>query len=211
MNVTAPRTRITPQSRVHGWLASVNGDGPRGFALLLVLALLLSPQLGGDPVRLALRYDRAPIAAGQWWRLVTGHFVHLDLHHALLNSAGAVLMWALFARDYTAWKWCLILFASVVGIDAGFWWRDPGLEWYVGCSGVLHGVMAAGTIAHLRRRDPDGWLLLGFLVLKLGFEQTHGPLPFAGGGVAVVVDAHLYGALAGGLCALGMRLRRESI
>ncbi len=38
---------------------------------------------------------------GQLWRLLTGHFVHLGLEHAALNCLGLVLMWALFARDYT--------------------------------------------------------------------------------------------------------------
>lgn len=37
------------------------------------------------------------------------------------------------------------------------------------------------------------------LLVKLAYEQIHGPLPFAGD-MPVVVDAHLYGAL-GGLAA----------
>jgi rhomboid family GlyGly-CTERM serine protease len=205
MEVSAPRTRLT------GWLASVNGDGRRGLGLLALLGLLLGLGLGGEPLRRTLRYDRAAIAAGEAWRLFTGHLVHLDLRHALLNGCGAALMWALFARDYTAQRWGLIVLASMLAIDAGFWWRDPALEWYVGASGLLHGVMAAGTVAHLRRGDPDGWLLAGFLVLKLVWEQTHGALPFSGPGTPVVVDAHLYGALAGGLCALAMRPRPESL
>jgi rhomboid family GlyGly-CTERM serine protease len=205
MEVCAPRTRITT------WLASVNADGRRGVALLALLGLLVGLSLGGEPFRRALRYDRSAIAGGQGWRLLTGHLVHFDLHHALLNACGALLMWGLFARDYSLPKWGLILLASLVAIDAGFWWRDPALEWYVGASGLLHGVMAAGTVAHLRRGDPDGWLLAGFLVLKLVWEQTHGPLPFSGPGTPVVVDAHLYGALAGGLCAVALRPRPESL
>ena len=34
--------------------------------------------------------------------------------------------------------------ASTMAIDAGFLCLMPGLDWYVGCSGVLHGAMAAG-------------------------------------------------------------------
>jgi membrane associated rhomboid family serine protease len=49
----------------------------------------------------------------------------------------------------------------------------------------------------LRRRDLDGWLLAAFIVVKLGFEQHAGALPFADSGAGVVVDAHLYGSLGG--------------
>jgi len=69
--------------------------------------------------------------------------------------------------------------------------------WYVGSSGVLHGVMAAGTLAHLRRRDLDGWLLAAFIVVKVAYEQHTGALPFADSGAGVIVDAHLFGALGG--------------
>ena len=61
--------------------------------------------------------------------------------------------------------------------------------------------MAAGVVAYIRRRDPLGWIMATLLVAKLAYEQFHGPLPFAGKGVPVVVDAHLYGASAGLLAA----------
>ncbi len=210
MSASAPRSGFTRL------LASVNGDGRYGLGLALVVALLLSSELGGDAARTLLRYDRIEIAAGEWWRLLSGHWVHLDLEHAALNALGAALMWALFARDYSVREWGAVLLASVICIDAGFWLLDPRLEWYVGSSGVLHGVMAAGTVAHLRRRELEGWVLLAFLVLKLAWEQFHGALPWSGAVGPVVVNAHLYGAVGGALCALALRPRalrpqRESL
>jgi len=62
---------------------------------------------------------------------------------------------------------------------------------------VLHGVMAAGSLAHLRRRDLDGWVLAAFIIVKLIFEQRAGALPFTDSAAGVVVDAHLYGTLGG--------------
>jgi rhomboid family GlyGly-CTERM serine protease len=182
-----------------GWrrvLASLNGDGRYGIALACTCALLLLPVLTGDAGREALRYDRLGLAHGELWRLLTGHLVHLSFEHAALNSLGLVLMWALFARDYAPRQWLPIVLGSIAAIDAGLWLRDSTIAWYVGSSGALHGMMAAGTLAHVRRRDLDGWLLAAFLILKLSYEQFSGQLPFAEGSV-VVVDAHLYGALGG--------------
>src|ERR1700756_919391 len=173
MNASRP---VTTFRRV---LWSLNCDGKLGLGLLAACAVLLLPELGGDAGRELLRYDRAGLAAGQWWRLLTAHLVHLDLEHAALNSLGLVLMWALFPRDYRPGQWLLIVLTAIAAIDAGLWLRDSTVAWYVGSSGALHGVMAAGTLAHLRRGDVDGWILAGFIVVKLSFEQGSGALPFA--------------------------------
>jgi rhomboid family GlyGly-CTERM serine protease len=188
----------------HRVLRSLNCDGSAGLALGVACLALLAAELGGDAARKALRYDRSALAAGEWWRLATGHFVHLSLEHAILNALGLVLLWILFARDYSPRAWLLILASAMAAIDLGLWAFDSTVLWYVGSSGALHGVLAAGTLAHLRRREPDGWILAALLVGKLTYEQSVGALPFLKG-AAVVVDAHLYGALGGLLAALALR------
>ena len=186
---------MTSVNHVHRLLKSLNCDGLWGVALLATCAALLLLDLTGEQGRVLLRYDRAALAGGEAWRLLTAHVVHLDLRHALLNGCGLVLMWALFARDYTGRQWLLVVLGAVVAIDAGLWLLDSTVQWYVGSSGALHGIMAAGALAHLRRREPDGWILAAFLLAKLTWEQWVGPLPLAGG--TVVVDAHLYGVIGG--------------
>src|SRR5262245_13356936 len=191
MSISRPVRRLKPL------LSSLNCDGKYGLALLGTCIALLAFETLGDTGRALLRYDRAGLAAGQWWRLLTGHLIHLDLEHAALNALGLVMMWALFARDYSPRQWLLIVLVSIAAIDAGLWLRDPDVLWYVGSSGLLHGVMAAGTIAHLRRGDLDGWILAAFMLAKLGYEQFTGALPFEHGSAPVVTNAHLYGAAAG--------------
>jgi rhomboid family GlyGly-CTERM serine protease len=186
-------------NRVTRVLRLLNCDATYGRSLLAVCALLVLLTLTGDAGRALLRYDRAALASGELWRLVTAHLVHLDLHHALLNCLGLVLMWILFARDYLPRQWLVVVLGSITAIDAGLALWDSTLRWYVGSSGALHGVMAAGTLAHLRRRERDGWLLAAFLAGKLVWEQGVGALPLSGSD-PVVVDAHLFGA-AGGLAA----------
>jgi rhomboid family GlyGly-CTERM serine protease len=198
------------RDRLHRFAKSLNCDGPRGLALLCVCGALLLIQSGGSTAQAALRYDRDGLLAGQWWRLISGHVIHLGFEHALLDVAGLILMWALFARDYSIRAWLLIVTLSVVGVDAGLWLFSSTTQWYVGSSGVLHGVLAAGTCAHLRRRDPDGWVLALFLVGKLIYEQSRGALPLTSGG-AVIVDAHLYGAIGGALAVVVLRLLRKPV
>jgi rhomboid family GlyGly-CTERM serine protease len=193
-------------NRVRAVLESLNCDGRRGLALLGACLLLVLPTFAGESGRRLLRYDRGGIAAGEWWRLVTGHLVHLDFRHALLNSLGLALMWALFAADYSPRQWLLIALGSFAAIDAGLWLRDSTVLWYVGSSGALHGVMAAGTVAHLRRGERDGWILAAALAAKLTYEQWVGALPLSGNN-PVVVDAHLYGVTGGALVAVFLRPR----
>lgn len=209
MHVARPVNGVRDSAR--RLLASLNCDGQRGLALLGACGLLLLPVLAGDSGREALRYDRTALAAGQWWRLLSAHIVHLDFDHAALNSLGLVLMWALFARDYRLRQWLAIVLGSIAAIDAGLWLRDLTVAWYVGSSGALHGVMAAGTLAHLRHRDLDGWILAAFIVAKLAYEQIAGALPFYSGHASVVVDAHLFGALGGAAIAVCLRPRAEPL
>jgi rhomboid family GlyGly-CTERM serine protease len=173
-------------------VAALQWDRGRWIWLLAIL-LLLGAVLGlGDSFNAMLRYDRSAIAAGGWWRLLTAHIVHLDAHHLVLNALGLVLMWSLFAEDYDPVEWCVIVFSGALAISSGLWWLSPRVTWYVGASGVLHSVMAAGAAKHLATRRWDRWILSLGLCAKLAWEQWGGhaaPL--------VVVDAHLYGAACG--------------
>ena len=172
--------------------AALRWDRGRWFWLLLVM-LFLDLVLGlGDSVASLLRYDRAAIAGGGWWRLLTAHIVHLDLHHLLLNELGLVLLWSLFADDFDVVGWTIIVCSGALAISAGLWWLSPRVGWYVGASGVLHSIMAAGTARHLLAREWDRWILSVCLCAKLAYEQLGGHEP-----PLVVVDAHLYGALCG--------------
>jgi rhomboid family GlyGly-CTERM serine protease len=205
MQPDVPVNQDTAASKL---LWSLNGDGRHGVALLLAIGLLLLPLLGGEPLRLAWRYQRDAIAAGEFWRFFTAHVVHLDTTHALLNSVGLVLLWGLFARVWSPLQWLFALLLSLLTIDAGFWFLAPRLEWYVGASGLLHGIFACGCLALLRQRDWIGGVSAVVFIAKLVWEQRVGPLPFEQGG-AVVTVAHLYGAVGGFVAGLLMVILRE--
>lgn len=179
------------------------------FAVMLVAVLVAFHVLGADALP-ALRYDREAVLGGEAWRLLTGHLVHADLVHLGWNLLGVLIVGFLFARDYAVWQWLVILVASTVATNLGFLLLEPQLDWYVGFSGVLHGLMAAGLVGWLRTsRDAVTWIVTALFAAKLAWEHFAGPLPFTAGSLSmpVIHEAHSYGAI-GGLVA-GLWLTRR--
>lgn len=174
-----------------------------GWPATGLAALLLGLAVGGAGVREALRWERAGLADGEAWRLLTGHLVHLDLTHALLNAAGLLLVAALWRGVFRPLQWGVIVGAAIVAIDSGLWFLDRGLDWYVGASGVLHAAMAAGVAREAAGGDRLALGLAAAGLAKLAAELW-GPGP--GSGVIdpalVVTSAHRYGAAIGALLGL---------
>lgn len=193
-----------PDSGFVRLLRSLNSDGRYGAALLACLLLCAAASVGGSGRLALLRYERSGLHAGEYWRLATAHFVHLDGHHLALNLCGLALLWAAFARDYRPRQWLLIALFSVAAIDAGLWFISTQVLWYVGLSGALHGLWAAGACAGCVRRERDGFLFMAALLAKLAFIGAN-PLAH---GLPVVSIAHIYGAAGGTLAALLFALVR---
>jgi len=173
--------------------------------LVIVLPCLLL-NLGGEPVRATLQYDRLAILHGQLWRIFTGNFVHLGWRHLGEDMAGYVLLCLLLEDILPSWRCPLLVAVGSLGVGIGLLWGDPGLRWYVGVSGALNTLWIVGAMQLMRQRDWIGWILAVFLVLKLMYEQLRGPLPWsvATTGGPVVVDAHLYGTFTGVILGLGV-------
>ena len=179
---------------------------------VIYISLSILVMLTGDLGKEALRYDRVWIGQGETWRLISGHFAHLGWSHLALNSVGMLLVWFLIGSSYTHRSWALIVGITLVTMDAGFWFLNPELYWYVGMSGLLHGLLAAGIVARWKNFDAETAILLLLLVAKISWEQFSGPVPGSEStsGGPVVVDAHLYGALGGVLGAVLARIRVKS-
>jgi len=187
--------------------SEIGDSRARWVTLLVALALFGVLQLGGTAWRDALRYERDAVQAGEWWRLLGAHAVHFDLRHLAFNAAGLVLLWGLFARELPLRRWALIVLAAVIVIDAGLWWQRPVVQWYLGASGVLHGLWSAGAWQRWRRERGWGALPLLALGLKLVLERMRGG-SLVLGDLPVLLSAHLYGALGGLLPVLAWQAGR---
>ena len=165
--------------------------------MLILLSVLTA--IGGQQLGFCCRYERSAILAGEWWRLLTAPVVHLGWIHMLLNVAGLVLVFSLFWERLSANAWLIGVIGCSLGTSIGLLVFSPDVDWCVGMSGMLHGLLALGIIDSL---DRNRWLAgIGGLLLfgKLLSELTGGPMPSTERiiGNAVVSEAHLYGVIAG--------------
>jgi rhomboid family GlyGly-CTERM serine protease len=166
---------------------------------LVVIVMLLLELLAVAEV---LRYEREAVTGGELWRLWTAHLVHLGLGHTLLNAGGVVGIMLVVGDRLRVWEWLLGMVVAAPAISIALWLFKPELTWYVGLSGMLHGLVVAGAMRGLMAHHRLLSIELGILVvvaIKIGWEHFAGALPgsteMSGG--AVIVDAHLFGAVTG--------------
>ncbi|MCP1728649.1 rhomboid family GlyGly-CTERM serine protease [Natronospira proteinivora] len=181
------------------------GQGRRLIGVLLLLALPAALMAWlGETAQNLFAYQRDAIQDGQWWRWLSGHWVHFSLEHLMMNLLGLLLLGWLV----TGWLGTTNLFfcalVGAVGISAGFWFFYPELQLYVGLSGVCAAVWAAGAVAGIRCRALLAAALFLLLVVRLILDFTSPLSEMSATAIQgqVVVEAHLYGAIVGACFAL---------
>jgi rhomboid family GlyGly-CTERM serine protease len=173
----------------------------RAALALALLVLLLQAVPAGD----ALEYRRAALASAPW-RALTGHLVHINWTHAVINALALLIVARLFAPDLSlrAQFAALALGAIAIGAALAFFW--PDVAWYRGLSGALHALFFAGAAKWLIDARPRTlralWLPLalfgGGWIKVLAEQPLDGASTYADWlGAPVVTQAHLVGALAG--------------
>ena len=176
-------------------------------AIAIALAMLL---LQATPGLAALEYRYAALAA-EPWRWLTGHFVHVNWQHALINAVALWVVARLFAPDLNARRQGAVLLIAALVISACLAGFYPSIVWYRGLSGVLHGLFFAGATVWLIKARPRElqklWLPSALFVggwIKVALEQPGGAsTPYSEWlGTGVVPQAHLVGAACGTLLGL---------
>lgn len=162
-----------------------------------------------------LQFDRARIGTGEWWRLVSGHFVHYGFYHLLMNIAALLLCGYVLLRDLSLGTYACLLLASALGVGVGLLTMSHQLDFYTGLSGILHSLIVTGLLLGLREMPAFNGVALLLVTGKIiheqssGFDTSHALLP-----VPIAVDAHAYGALTGlvfgGILLLGHLGKKKS-
>ena len=174
------------------------------FPTVFILLLLILSALHSK-VNLLLRYSREEIAQGEIWRLFTDHYVHLNLNHGLMNCMGFAMGLFIMGSAYSVRRWVFSITLIGCLLSLCLYFFSPQVEWYVGFSGPLHGVLALGFLPFAFKKD---FLFIAAYILLIAkvvreqmpaFDKSHLMEIIHAN---VVVDAHLYGLLLGSFLAV---------
>jgi rhomboid family GlyGly-CTERM serine protease len=167
--------------------------------------------------RIALLYDRDAIAAGEYWRIWTGHLVHFGWPHFVVD-AGLLLIVGTFAENRHPIFARVGLLVMPAVISGSMFWLEPDMARYGGLSAVNLGLLLY-VAAQGWRRDWTDWFwpaVIAAYIGELAFEyyrggQGGGAIRFDDPGIHVATGAHL-AAGAYALAALGIaRFRTKPI
>ena len=148
----------------------------------------------------ALVLERNEVFSGEYWRLLTGNFVHFGWAHTLMNVTAFLLCSIALLDKLSIAKYCALLIWCCLIVGGGIFHLNLEYGTYAGLSGAIHGLIVAGLLLSKQHSLWIRVIALGLLVAKLMQEQSPNytatdlqtlvPVP-------VAVDAHLYGAIAG--------------
>lgn len=185
------------------------GRLPLVALLLSVVALAVH---GAGPLPALLAVERAAVAAGQWWRLVTGHWTHWSFDHLVWDLLVFAVLGAWCERQSRV-RFVACLLGSALLISAAVWWLEPSLASYRGLSGLDSALFALVAVTRVRAAAAERafgliGLAAGLLMLfaaKLAFELATGACLFvdtANSGFTPVPLAHAVGGGVGVVCGL---------
>jgi rhomboid family GlyGly-CTERM serine protease len=139
--------------------------------------------------------------SGQWWRLLTAMWVHLNAGHWLADVLAAAGLLLLIARETRSGAMLVALLVLGVAVQLTLLFV-PSVHWYGGLSGALHGLALWGGLRLMHgeagSRQIGVVLTIGGLV-KVWLEQSWlAAVVFdPDWGFGVVRGAHAAGAIAG--------------
>lgn len=137
-----------------------------------------------------LAKDNAAIARGEWWRLVSAHFLHTNILHLAISLLLLVPLGRLLEREM---GWLKFLGLCILGGAAGAgisYWLTPQRTYGLSATGM--GLFGALFLALIRSPDRKRYLVwIGLMLLALFIDN--GPIL----GRFFDIRAHLAGFLAG--------------
>jgi len=166
---------------------------------MLVLVITFIIYLFEPQTSQVFAYYYTGIAQFELWRLITATFCHTNFNHLLMNVAGLIITLLLFIDTFKTVKILPIIIFNSIFIGLALFLFEPSIIWYVGLSGVLHGLFCYGVANDIHKKDPWGYLLGSGIAVKIIYEQFNGAQETTIKliNAPVLVDAHLYGAIAG--------------
>jgi membrane associated rhomboid family serine protease len=138
-------------------------------------------------------YGPAIADGGEYWRLVTGGFLHSGFLHILFNMYLLWILGQMLEPALGRWRFAAIYFVSLLGGAFGALLLNPDSV-TVGASGAVFGLMGAAFVDQRSRGvDPMQTGIGGLIVINLVISFL---IP------NISIGGHIGGLIAGGLAAL---------
>lgn len=154
------------------------------------------------------------VAHGEWWRMVTGAFLHYGPIHLAINMYSLYWVGTLLEQIIGRWRFVLLYLVSGVAGSAGALLLTPNAA-TVGASGAIFGVLGALYVLERARHLSSGGQIATLIVINLIFTFAFSGAGFSVGssvtGITISVGGHL-GGLVGGAALMWIFLRvRRSV
>jgi membrane associated rhomboid family serine protease len=157
----------------------------------------------GNPYYMAGVLNGPAVRSGQWYRIVTGAFMHEGFAHIAINMFSLYQLGSFIETMLGGWRMLLVYAISLVGSGLAVVYFSPN-DYTVGASGAIFGLFGALFAIGVRMGKPGRALIsqtLPILVLNLVFTFA---VPF------ISKSAHIGGLVSGfaaGLAIYAMRRR----
>ncbi len=195
------RTKVTygPAAAAGGRL----GDAPATVVLIAISVIAFLAEMGTGSGGLSsasssligdFGLEGAAVAEGEWYRLVTGGFLHAGLMHLGFNMVALWFLGKVLEPSIGTVRFVLIYFASLLAGSFGAILLTSNLATTVGASGAVFGIFGA-TFVIARGRGLGN--IANQIGLILGINLL---LTFTISGISI--GGHLGGLAAGLLCGL---------
>jgi membrane associated rhomboid family serine protease len=137
------------------------------------------------------------VAYGQWWRMVTGGFLHVNLIHIGFNMYLLYLLGQILEPALGSLRFASLYFVSLLAGSLGALLVSPH-DLTVGASGAVFGLMAAVLLEARARQIPElqRWVTV-LIVFNLAFSFVYPGISWGG---------HVGGLIGGALCTLVLQL-----
>ncbi len=142
---------------------------------IFIIAIALAAYIF-DTMSSTLIYDRDAILDGEYWRVLSGYFVHFSGLHLSFNViAFGVTGWIIEERGYPGYSLLIFMMAFTIGVSLMV--LKPDMKLYGGLSGIAHGSLVYLALFGLKESyfwNRMSWLILVFVPIKIGTEIVIG-------------------------------------
>jgi membrane associated rhomboid family serine protease len=181
------------------------GAAPATYALIAINVVAFAAEMfggggatslegGGDLIRDAA-LNGPQVDSGEWWRIITGGFLHAGPLHLLLNMFALYILGNLLEPAIGTPRFVAIYFVSLLAGACGAMLVEPDQN-TVGASGAIFGLLAAAfVVARARRLEGLATEIGIFVVINLVFTFS---IP------NISIGGHIGGLIGGALAALAV-------